>query len=350
MRPSGIKAFKVNSGERLELLHPSTLQQEGFKERQHLQAWLEANPEIVADDMLLITTEFDRWEWGRGIPVRDRLDMMYLDGDANLVICELKRGEANDSTDLQALKYASYCSTLTVKDIIEEYGRYHNATAEEASAALAAHTESRIEESGIEGVRVFLIAESFGLALTHTVLWLRDHEIDIRCIEVNVFGGDGKPIVTTNQVVPPPQAEDFMVRKRAREKEEEEIERRRPRARSVQIIIDHGAVKPGEKLTLNLDAFTAELRPKVERLVAEQPSVAEAEWTGDTMHSLNWKYDDGSYSCNMATNKIRELIGYPAISLTGPSFWQLSNGETLTSLAERLVREESKIGEGEEKK
>lgn len=47
-----------------------------------------------------------------------------LDKDGDLLVAELKRGEASDTTDLQALKYAAYCANLTVNDVVEMQARY----------------------------------------------------------------------------------------------------------------------------------------------------------------------------------------------------------------------------------
>jgi hypothetical protein len=42
-------------------------------------------------------------------------------GPRRLVVVELKRDEADATTDLQALKYASYCATLTAGEIQRDY-------------------------------------------------------------------------------------------------------------------------------------------------------------------------------------------------------------------------------------
>ena len=45
----------------------------------------------------------DQWEL-RAQRVEDRLDVLFLDSDGAPVVAELKRGEAPDTVDLQALK------------------------------------------------------------------------------------------------------------------------------------------------------------------------------------------------------------------------------------------------------
>lgn len=94
----------------------------GFWERNDLQRWILERPEIIEPDLLVITSEFDRWHGGER-RLLDRLDVLFLDSDGALVIAELKRGEAPDTTDLQAIKYASYCAQMTVEDVMEEYVR-----------------------------------------------------------------------------------------------------------------------------------------------------------------------------------------------------------------------------------
>ncbi|MFA6808734.1 MAG: hypothetical protein WCR27_07060, partial [Eubacteriales bacterium] len=67
-----------------------------------------------------IAHEYDKFE------VNERLDLLALDKDGNLVIIEVKRDYSGGDVDFQALKYCSYCSTLTPTDILEIYEEYLN--------------------------------------------------------------------------------------------------------------------------------------------------------------------------------------------------------------------------------
>jgi hypothetical protein len=40
---------------------PITLAEAGLKERDHLQEWVIAHPEILGPSILVVTSEFDRW-------------------------------------------------------------------------------------------------------------------------------------------------------------------------------------------------------------------------------------------------------------------------------------------------
>ena len=75
-------------------------------------------PEIVGPGLLLVTTEFDQWEI-RDQKVPDRLDVLFVDHNGSPLVAELKRDRATDTTELQALKYAAYCSELTVDELVE---------------------------------------------------------------------------------------------------------------------------------------------------------------------------------------------------------------------------------------
>jgi len=53
-----------------------TLAEVGLREREHLQAWVLAHPEIVGDDLMIGTEEYDRWTTGSGDRDADRLDVL----------------------------------------------------------------------------------------------------------------------------------------------------------------------------------------------------------------------------------------------------------------------------------
>lgn len=125
----------------------------GLTEREDLQRWVTAHPEIVGKRPLVVTTEFDRWEI-RDRKVADRLDVLLLAADGSPVVAELKRDRAADTVELQALKYAAYCSQLTLDDLAEEYARHHGTDPEDARARLIDHAPS-LEEGGPGKIRIF---------------------------------------------------------------------------------------------------------------------------------------------------------------------------------------------------
>jgi hypothetical protein len=110
--------------------------------------------------------------------------VLFLDSDGAPVVAELKRGEAPDTVDLQALKYAAYCSQLTVEDLIDAYSRHRDLGKEDARIEVFDHAPS-LRSSELRPVRVRLVAETFGPSVTTTVLWLRDVGLDIGCVEIS---------------------------------------------------------------------------------------------------------------------------------------------------------------------
>lgn len=199
----------------------------GFKERDHLQRWVTEHPDLIAPDLLLITTEFDRWEI-RQQKVADRLDALFLDASGAPVVVEFKRDKASDTVELQALKYAAYCSQLTVDELAEELASNRGFSVDEAQSKLIDHAPS-LEQGTPSPVKILLVAGSFGPAVTSVVLWLREFEVDIRCVEITLRAvpGEDKAFLTARQLLPLPETEEYLVRRR-RKKREEERARQQP--------------------------------------------------------------------------------------------------------------------------
>jgi len=332
-------AFSVVNGN-VEQLESVLLEDIGFKERQDLQRWIEAYPEIVGPDLLVITTELDRWEFTAG-RVRDRLDVLFLDSAGSLVVAELKRGEAPDTVDLQALKYAAYCSQLTVEDVVADYARYHDTSTSAARDAIVEHAPA-LERSGIAPVKVRLVAETFRPSVTSMVLWLQEYEIDIGCIEITARRlTDGSAIVTSRQILPLPVADDYLVQRRRKERAEERREASGRRPNVVTELLAAGVIEPGTELKLKLEQFTREEQSLVRPGLESNPLVGLAEWTGLGLRkALRWRKDNELYSASKLIVKILQEHGArpeddPG-SAPGPSFWQVPDGRTLVEVADNL--------------
>ena len=90
-----------------------------LKEREHLQEWIAKNPEMLGEELLIIQKEYDGFN-----DTNERLDLLALDKDGGLVIIENKLDDTGRDVVWQALKYTSYCSTLTTSQIIKIYQSY----------------------------------------------------------------------------------------------------------------------------------------------------------------------------------------------------------------------------------
>src|SRR6056300_1510866 len=91
----------------------------GFREREHLQEWISKNPEVLGEELLIIQKEFDGFS-----DTNERLDLLALDKEGNLVVIENKLDDSGRDVVWQALKYASYCSTLTTSQVVKIYQKY----------------------------------------------------------------------------------------------------------------------------------------------------------------------------------------------------------------------------------
>ena len=85
--------------EKAEKILPETFVGLNIWERTHIEEWVRLNPDILGEDLLILTVEFDRFTQST-----DRLDILALDVAGNLVIIELKRDSVSGYADLQAIR------------------------------------------------------------------------------------------------------------------------------------------------------------------------------------------------------------------------------------------------------
>ncbi len=158
----------------------------GFTERKHLQEWLAHEPSPLGEELLIIQKEFDGFD-----DTRERLDLLALDKDGNLVIIENKLDDSGRDVVWQALKYASYCASLTkaqIVDIYQQYlDRYEPVTGEvdllnapaSASARICEFLDTpdldKLKLNRRNSQRIILIAANFRKEVASTALWLRHH-------------------------------------------------------------------------------------------------------------------------------------------------------------------------------
>lgn len=308
------------------LMTEVSLAEAGIRERSDLQRWIEKYPEIIERDLLVVTTEFDQWQI-RDRRVADRLDVLFLDSAGSLLVAELKRDEAPDTTELQALKYTAYCSQLTVDDVIEQYARYHDVGAEEARRAILEQAPA-LSDRELGPIRVRILANGFGASVTHVVLFLIDLGLDIGCIEITARRhGDGQAILTSRQLLPPPAAEDYFVKRRRREQEEEVREATTRRRNSVTVLTEAGVIPVGHDVPMNLNTFTTLQREAVEGRIRQSNDYGVAEWTGlGIRQALRWKHDGELYSCSGLIWNILDELGFGPGSIPGPDYWLTPSG------------------------
>lgn len=201
---------------------PTTFYDLNVKERQDLQEWLMNRPEVLGEDLLLITSEFDRFDRSDR-----RLDLLLLDRRCRLVIAELKLDAAGTLADQQAIRYAAFCSTMTIDDVVNLLAARTAQGREEAVSTIAAFVG--LSEPILDGEpRIILAAGAFNdQELTSTVMWLRKFRVDISCVELTPYrhpNDAGNILLVPKILIPLPEARDYVVS--VERKERNEIDRK----------------------------------------------------------------------------------------------------------------------------
>ena len=162
--------------------------------------------------MLIIQKEFSGFD-----DTKERLDLLAIDKNGNLVIIENKLDDSGRDVVWQALKYASYCSGLNkseIKDIFQKYLYDQGLTtlAEEEIAEFMRYEEFEEVELKNDDQRIILIAANFRKEVTSTVLWLLEHNVKIKCIKVTPYELNNATIIDTEQIIPIIEAEEYLIK------------------------------------------------------------------------------------------------------------------------------------------
>jgi len=190
-------------------------------ERQDIEKWVESYPDILSEELLILTTEYDKFD-----KTNERLDLLAIDKLGNLVIIELKRDDSGKYVDLQAIKYAAYCSNLTLEDVCKAHFDYLNAKGEKTDIeSVKNRIVDFIENDEFEEIndspRIILVSREFRPEVTASVLWLRKFGLDIRCIKLSPYQMDEETIIfSSNTLIPLPEAEDFIIKSEEKDKKE----------------------------------------------------------------------------------------------------------------------------------
>jgi len=197
---------------RLQRLASTSLAEQRLGERKDLQEWIANEPSVLGEDLLIIQKEFDGFD-----STRERLDLLALDKDANLVVIENKLDDSGRDVIWQALKYASYCSRLTRENIREMYQDYLQSQGSTGSAAdlladfLNAESLEDVEVNKGVSQRIILVARSFRREVTSTVMWLLNYGMVIQCIKVTPYILEDELILGFEQIIPGRDTEEFMI-------------------------------------------------------------------------------------------------------------------------------------------
>ncbi len=192
-----------------------------LKEREHLQEWIAKNPEMLGEELLIVQKEFDGFN-----DTYERLDLLAIDKDGGLVIIENKLDDTGRNVVWQALKYASYCSTLTTSQIIKMYQDYLDKwnTGENAKESLLEFLERDEEDLLLNrnDQRIIFVANNYRKEVTSAVLWLIKHNIQVQCFRATPYSMGDEIFLQVEQIIPLPETKEYMIDAMEKEKEEKD--------------------------------------------------------------------------------------------------------------------------------
>ena len=313
----------------------------GFLERSHLQEWVLAHPEILGVDAKIVTFEFDNWSARSAPDPSDRLDVLAVDRTGRLVVAELKRDRAPDTASMQAINYAAMVSRFSLDTLADAHARYlGSGVTREAARADLQDWASDISDETLAPPRIVLLASEFGPTLTNTALFLFEAGIDIRLRRYQLFETQGgERVLWVSQMLPVPDAEEFMVKPRSSTATQMDVQVRRERRASIpaRLVASH-AIADGALLTIVVPSGVQEDREAIREWLTGHEGRAAARWRLDSQYPVTWLRDNKVYNL---TSLIRIIVtsatGHPPrTQVWGPAWYRDEHDRALHQIAEAI--------------
>lgn len=336
----------------------TTLAEQGLMETTHLESWVIEHPEVLGDGVIVVATQFDQWRSDAGDSARERLDVLALDTNGQLVVVELKR-DGDRRVHLQAITYAALVANFS-KDVLGQAHAHHlsrtsgrHVSAEEGLRALTDHVEGDWEVDILRQPRVVLIAERFPSQVLTTAQWLTDVSggtITVECIEVHLFTQPGERTdlcASFSRIWP---VEDLQERilsplmAEAHQTQRKLVERKR-RARSAKIIVDNALIPGGADVHLDLAGWISQDTVNaVNAWMDRNPAQQKVTWVADPTRPLVWSSEGAGEEAYSPTALAKHLISLatdrePPTSIAGGDVWYFGK-RSLSAIADEFLRNE----------
>lgn len=323
--------------------NPASFQGLNIWERKHIQEWIRKTPEILGEELLVVSIEFDKF-----VNSGDRLDILAIDRQGNLVVVELKRDSFAGYADLQAIRYAAMISSMTIEKLLPYYIAYetkYSQTKNYSKEELVINIQEFVEKENFQELsnkpRIILCSEDFSQEITTTVLWLNQSGLDISCVKIKPYKIDNKIIIVPNKIIPLQEAKQYLINIQKKE-EVEDSGRSRYSPKTMKILIDNNILKEGDKIYLKnaLPAFVN---------FEEGNSEYSATITGKKgqSNSTRWDYDNNEYAISRLTWQIfkdKHPEKQNPGGVNGNWHWVDKNGIALWTLAKKFL---ASLGEKE---
>ena len=153
--------------------------------------------------------------------------------------------DSGNDVEWQAIKYVSYCSNFLVDDIFTYFAEYLHSDTDIAKSKIDDFIDEEMQLENLnQNQRIILLAKEFHSDVASAVLWLRDYGVEINCIRLQLYtDNDSDIFITSDIIIPLPEAKDYVEKKEVKEKEAKRpIRRCQWRRKTVQLWrykIDH---------------------------------------------------------------------------------------------------------------
>jgi alkylated DNA nucleotide flippase Atl1 len=290
----------------------------------------------------VVTSEYDRFD-----RTSERLDVLGVvrieEGHGRLVVIELKRDGTSTTVDLQAIKYAAYVAACQFSDVVEMYAAYHDVAADDARERLLELLGGTEDEPPLvdNTPRIVLVAADFRPEVTTTVLWLVDNfeNMDIRCVRLQPFEIGDKIVISTDVIIPLPEAEQYRlgVQRKRRELEREQQQTARA-GRLIPRLFEAGAIEVGQKLWFRRDAVPEGADPPWTK---DEPLYSATIATSEGIRTLRWRDaetgEDHMDSPSLHASRILHRLGLrtgelSSAGVNGMHYWTVDGEISLRDL------------------
>lgn len=207
-------------------IQKTTFKNLNFIERDHLQEWLAYQPNALGEELLILQKEFDSFN-----DTQERLDLLALDKNGNLVIIENKLDDSGRDIVWQALKYASYCANLSKQDIIKIFQLYLDKNSIDGKLSAEDLICDFLNASAIDELkinlgkqRIALVVAKFRKEVSNTALWLSAQKISVECFKATPYILNDQIFLSIEKIIPTPEVKDLMIGIFTKETEEQSTE------------------------------------------------------------------------------------------------------------------------------
>jgi hypothetical protein len=313
-------------------------------ERTHIQEWVRQAPEVLGEELLVVSIEFDRFKQSA-----DRLDLLALDRRGNLVVVELKRDGLAGYADLQALRYAAMVSTMTIEKLLPyfvQYQRRHLGQEEantDSSWELIQEfvTEAEVFHELSNRPRIILCSENFSTELTTTVLWLNQTELDITCVRIVPYKVGNQIVVVPTKIIPLQEAKQYLIDIELKEKNRDQPVGRSGRPDTFALLVEHGHLNIGDTILLR-DRLPSHVSAGLQANPDSKMFEAKVLGKQGKSYMVQWAHDEQPYWLMSLTQTIFQHF-HPEKErprgMQGGLHWRTMQGQNIVTLANAVWAE-----------